>query len=810
MIAVGLVRDVFAPLRDYTIVKRRKAATVAAICKTLKRARPVGGMLVAQLDGRWLRPSEWTTTTVRSGSRLAFYAIPCGGGGGGGRGKGVFQIIGAAFAVAAMIFAGPLGGAIAGALGFAAGTAGFTIASTLASAAIVAGASLLLSAVTPRRGNDASTPINSNREDTSTSYAYSLSAQGNTARIGSPLPVLFGQHRVIPDYAAAPWAEWINNEQFVHILLVISHGIADIDEVRFGDTPISAYEAVQTETITGGGTPTLFETNVYPAPDVSGVVLEAPNDLSTGSNGVAGPFAVCPPGRTTNRIGVDINFPQGLYVANTSGGFNSLGVQWRVDARPVDEAGAVIGPETLVAIENFSASGGSTLNSLGAGVVRNFRGGAFRVGQFTTPLSVSYRYTMPTAQRWAITVRRLDNRDMSASAGHQIAWTGLKGFLGTPALSNLTALALRLKATNQLNDQTFRRVSVLATRRLPLYDIATSTWSAPQRTSSIAAALSSVLMDTETGGRLTARSFDAATLWQLDQVWATRGDRFNGIFDKSATLWDAVEKITTVGRTKAYHQGGVIRFHRDRPQTLPVQAFSTQNMTAGSFEVEYRLPAPDDAPDGVEVEYFDRRTWKPATVTVDMSGVEVAYGSRSNPAREQLFGITDRAHAVREAAYIALANRRRIFPVFDTEMEGLIVSYGDLITIQHDVPRWGASGQVYEWDQATLTGTLLQGVTVDDLSGSWLARFRDDRGRPSAPIAIAQWPSDTTFVLASAPVYVGGAPFTVGTGQGRERTHVSFGRVGEEPMRAIVLGAVPRGRTVKLLTVIENDAVHAN
>lgn len=807
MIAVGIVRDVFSPMRDCTIVRRRKAATVEAICKTLKRARPAGGLLVAHLDGRWLRPSEWAGTVVYPGSRLSFYAIPCGGGGGGG--KSVFQIVGTVVALAALAFAGPLGGAIAGALGFTAGTVGFTIASTLASAAIVAGASLLISAVTPRR-NDASTPINSNREDTSTSYAYSLSAQGNTARIGAPLPVLFGQHRVIPDYAAAPWAEWINNEQFVHILLVITHGIADIDEIRFGDTPISAYEAVQTQTITGSGTPTLFETNVYPAPDVSGVVLEAPNDLSTGSNGVSGPFAVCPPGRTTNRVGVDISFPNGLFLANTSGGFGSLGVQWRVDARPVDDAGAIIGPETLVAIENFSASGGSTFNTLGAGVVRDFRGGGFPAGQFTTPLSVSYRYTMPTSSRWAFTVRRLDTRNMSSSAGHQMAWTGLKGFLGTPALSNLTALALRLKATNQLNDQTFRRVSVLATRRLPLYDIATGTWSAPQRTSSVAAALSSVLMDTQTGGRLPVRSFDAATLWQLDQVWAARGDQFNGIFDRAATLWDAVEKITTVGRTKAYHQGGVIRFHRDRPQTLPVQVFSTQNMTQGSFEVEYRLPNPDDAPDGVEVEYFDRRTWKPSTVTVDMAGVEVAYGSLDNPAREQLFGITDRAHALREASYIALANRRRIFPVFKTEMEGLIVSYGDMITIQHDVPRWGGSGQVYEWNPSTRLVTLFQGVVLDDLAGSWLARFRDDRGRPSEAIPISSWSSDSSFVLTLDPTYPGGAPFPIGTGEGRERTHVSVGKVGDEPIRAIVLGAVPQGRTVKILTVVENDAVHAN
>jgi hypothetical protein len=53
---------------------------------------------------------------------------------------------------------------------------------------------------------------------------------------------------------------------------------------------------------------------------------------------------------------------------------------------------------------------------------------------------------------------------------------------------------------------------------------------------------------------------------------------------------------------------------------------------------------------------------------------------------------------------MAAANRyRRRMVNFRTELEGLIPTYGDLIAIAHDMPRWGESGDVVAYTHPILT-----------------------------------------------------------------------------------------------------------
>ena len=181
------------------------------------------------------------------------------------------------------------------------------------------------------------------------------------------------------------------------------------------------------------------------------------------------------------------------------------------------------------------------------------------------------------------------------------------------------------------------------------------------------------------------------------------------MFDQALTVWKALTRIARVGRAVPFLQGGILRIVRDQPQTLPVALFSPRNIVKGSFKVQYLMPG-DDTADAVTVEYFSSRTWKSDEETVALPD-----SAAEQPAKVSLFGCTDTAIARREGLYMAAANRyRRRTVTFRTELEGLVPTYGDLIAVAHDLPRWGQGGEVIGWDPGARNLTLSEPLEWGD------------------------------------------------------------------------------------------------
>ena len=92
--------------------------------------------------------------------------------------------------------------------------------------------------------------VPSTQQDTTVSRNY-LSAQGNTARLGEAIPVVYGRQRVYPDFASTPYSQFRavgdDNFQYLHHHMVVSQGTVefDRDDIRIGDTPISGYEEIE-------------------------------------------------------------------------------------------------------------------------------------------------------------------------------------------------------------------------------------------------------------------------------------------------------------------------------------------------------------------------------------------------------------------------------------------------------------------------------------------------------------------------------------------------------------------------------------
>ncbi|MEN7283759.1 host specificity factor TipJ family phage tail protein [Pseudomonas aeruginosa] len=167
------------------------------------------------------------------------------------------------------------------------------------------------------------------------------------------------------------------------------------------------------------------------------------------------------------------------------------------------------------------------------------------------------------------------------------------------------------------------------------------------------------------------------------------------------------------------------------------------------------------------------------------------------------FHLATEAHAVREGLYLAAANRyRRRIITLRTELEGLIPTYGDLIAIAHDMPSWGAGGEIVAWDADTHTATLSEPVAFVDGQEHVMA-LRRRNGGVSGPHAVMPGSDTQEVVFADLP------NIPIETGLSAERTHFAFGVAEQWSLLARVIAVRPRGEQMEITCVAEHSAVHS-
>ncbi|MCA1907940.1 MAG: phage tail protein, partial [Magnetospirillum sp.] len=655
--SVIIVTNPFEPVTSRSVHAIEAGLTVGALlldCGIAEESWATGPEIRIGTD---MVPADvYALRVIGKGDIVTVIRWPMGGGGGGGGGKNPLRTVLTIAVLVASIYLGPMA---AVAMGYTAtGTA-----AAMATAAIAMVGSVLVNTVVPApKPSIPSMSWGGSGAIPAASPTYSLQAQGNQARLGQPIPVIYGRHLIYPDLASEPYQDYVGGEQFLYQLHVIGQGEYEIGQIRIEDTPISSFEEVQTEIVPPGGRVTLFDPDVITAAEVAGQELVAPNLLASGDDGFVGPFTANPVDTSAGALGIDVVMPRGLYYANDGGGLDTRTVQWRVDARPVDENGDPLAEWSVLGNESQTAATNSAIR-------------------------LSYRYTVAPG-RYEVRLKRLDTKDTAERAGHEIRWAALRAYLiGQPDFGAVTLLAVKMRATDNLSQRSSRMINVIATRKLPVWS-ASGGWSVPQTTRSIAWAFADACK-AQYGGKLADARIDLKALLALDAVWTARGDSFDAVFDTSMTVWEALTRIARCGRAVPIQQGGIVRIIRDQPQAIPVAMFGPRNIVKGSFKIKYVMPGEDTA-DAVTVEYFSSRTWKPDETTAKLPDSQ-----GDNPAKVNLFGCTGKDHAQREGLYIAANNRyRRRLVTFRTELEGMIPTYGDLVAVTHDMPRWGLGGEV--------------------------------------------------------------------------------------------------------------------
>lgn len=747
--AVVLLRNPFQP--------SQREVMVAHPSQTIRQW--LGAQGIAEFDqptvciknGAPVLRADWAVTPIDG--VVLFITLPQGGGGGGGGKNPLRTVLMIAVMVVATVYGGPLGAS----LGFSG-----NLATAVGSAIIMTAGSALVSALVPLPTPNMPSFAGSGGSLAQPSPTYSLQGQGNYARLAQPIPVVYGRHLVYPDLAATPYGEYQANEQYLHQLHCIGMGEYDIEQIRIEDTPIASFEEVIYQIVPPGSPVTLFNPDVVTAPEVAGQELLA----GTWTGG----FAINPADSEVTHIGIDILLPRGLYYANDAGGLDSRSASWKVEARAIDAKGDPLNDWFTLGSESLTAA-------------------------TTTPQRRTYLYPV-AAGRYEVRATRLDGKDTNSRAGHEVRWGEARGYLagGITFPDNVTLLAIRMRATDNLSQRSSRLINCIVTRKLPVWSV-DSGWSAPLPTRSIAWAFADILRASY-GAKLPDARIDLAALAQLDQVWASRGDQFDGVFDQQVTVWEALTRVARCGRAVPFLQGGIVRLVRDEARLLPVALFSPRNIVKNSLKIQYVMPGEETA-DAVTVEFFSSRTWKPDEVTVSLAG-----SSSTNPAKLRLFGCTTEAHAVREGLYLAAANRyRRRIITLRTELEGLIPTYGDLIAIAHDMPSWGAGGEIVAWDADTKTAKLSEPIAFVDGQEHVMALRRRDGG-VSGPHAVTPGSDAQQVVFADLP------DIPIETGLSAERTHFAFGNAEQWSLLARVIAVRPRGEQVEITCVAEHPAVH--
>ncbi|MES9984348.1 MAG: phage tail protein, partial [Candidatus Thiodiazotropha sp. 6PLUC6] len=616
---------------------------------------------------------------------------------------------------------------------------------------IMMAGSMLINAVFPPPGlPNSATPSTG-------SPTYAMQAQGNAARLGSPIPVNYGRMRIYPDFAAAPYTEFESNEQYLYQLFCIGQGENRVSDIRLDNTPIDNFAEVTTEIVPPLGKVTLFHTAVVTAPEAGGQEMSKPVSL--------GPYTLNDQATEVSRIAVDVVFPGGLMGVNEDNGDEyTIRVHLQISAEAIDDAGEPTG------------EGASIFNNVISGCTRT-----------------AIRRTLAadvTPGRYRVTVQRHTGESPSNEVTH-CSLGAIKGYLvDDNEYGDVTLLAMRVRASANLSDSASRLVNVLCERLIPVWS--GQGWSLPQLTRNPSWAFADAVRS-RYGGDFADREIDLEGLLYLAGLFDDREDRFDGRFDTEQSLWDALGKIGQVCRSGPVRQGNMIRLIRDQHIETPAQAFGMANMS--DFSVDYVMHD-DRTADAVKITYWDEaRDYSETTVLCQLPD-----DTADNPQEVTLFGCTQYEQAWREGMYLAATNReRRQMVSWTTGLEGHIPTFGDLVIINHDLL---GAGQQFGGVVLAKEGAVLTLSADVKLEGEhWYLILRDRHGQPSAPIAIEQGAPNQVRALDTLPY--------IEEDSTREPTHYLIGQGSKVSWPVKITAITPEAdNKVAIAGCIESEFVH--
>ena len=548
---------------------------------------------------------------------------------------------------------------------------------------------------------------------------YSLGGQANKINLGNPVEVIYGNNYAFPSIAAPAYSQFIGNDEYTYILLCLGQGYFQIEQLYIGLTEIESFADITYQVYDPYKFKNdLFPNNVETSSDIAGTNIElfGPNETDYPLGGFSNAYVANEAYTRASRLEVDIILPTGLYALNPADG--SLGLetaQATFQCQLIDDLGNPIGPWQTLATFNQQMANNTPQR--------------FTIGADVSP------------GRYQVRGGRTNATGLATSEADTINWAGLRAFL--PSFSNFggkTMIAIKARATNNLNDNSANQIKCLCTRLLPIWN--GSSWTYPTANVRVDLDASPSALATRNpvwafcdifmaqyGGQMSPSQLDLNTLLTMAGDCATRGDTFDWIFDQKTTVWDIAKAIALVIR--AVPLLNPVSMSRDEPISIPTGVFTQNNIIKDSFKLLSNF-ATIDAYDGLIVTYIDHDSGNTQSVLCTLPDEQGL-----NPQTQQIPGVSSQAQAFYLGMYIRAVLRQVDSIQMQTGEEGFIPTYNDGISITHDLPSlWGQAGLTVAVGSGTNPIIQLdQPVTFDGVH-TYQLQLRKKDGSVSGPYTV--------------------------------------------------------------------------
>ncbi|NMU88419.1 hypothetical protein HGQ98_00765 [Achromobacter ruhlandii] len=709
-------------------------------------------VLRVEHNGREVPLALWQRLIPRHGDMVVISARGLGGGGG----NKVLRTVAMIAVVVVSIIAPYAGPAAWGAVG---ATGGLTVTGALISAGVMIGGSLLVNALLPPLTPTAAKLGTGEKYESSPTYA--ISGGRNQSRPWEPMALVMGTHRVVPDLGATPYTIQIGDDQYLHQIfnLGLQGTSLNLSDFRIGSTPISNYQGVQIEI---SGPDGKLWSVVGNTDSIQGFALSQQDGWVSRVTG-------------DNVFTITVELASRLFRVNDDGSLASRSVDVRIQYRNVNggdwidvgQIGATYATHYWSAVVNtdywstVQAEYGTT-NPDDHYEGQRYRGptdpitGEARVGRWqwrphpyqlgqpwvgiapdplVSPgmpgIRTSGARQEPTrfSASWSVPLGKYEVRVMKVTAdinesreSNETAVSQIISYQDhTADYSGQCRVAVRIKATGQLNGA-LDELNVLAQDVLPVWNGAA--WVVQASSNPAWRFLWFAKGRVVNGVRVFGAGLsDSQIDLEAIKAWGAWCDKkrltFDFVLDRRMSTAAVLQMIARAGRGAMTYQTGRLGVIWDA-EDLPISAmFGPFNVKAGSFKIAYMN---DGSVDEVVLNFVNKDIgWVMDEVRARVPGATTT----TNPLQLDLDGCTNRDMAGREANLIAAAQvwkRRKI--TWETDIEGLVCTRGDVVSFSHDLTVWGYSGRLMPGSG----GTLMKLQNRVPSNGGGIAMLRDPDG----------------------------------------------------------------------------------
>ena len=612
----------------------------------------------------------------------------------GGAGDILRTIAMIAVVVAATYYLGPLAGAYAAEIGLS-GAAASAFTAGVVAVGSMAGM-MVVNAILPPSMTSASFGSSTNLETSST---YSWGQGYNKYQQGTPIPKVFGTHKVTPPIIAK-YIESIDDKQYFHGLYALNDGqIANVSIIKINDESIDNFDNVSIDLRYGTNNQLVIPDFATTRFDKSvNQKLSTDFDTTTSEDGITELTAV-------------VYFPRGLYYMNDKAQTVSHSVKLVIEYSADGSTWYPLTSSTTIstygeyyrydgdgAYQKYNSSGTyiGYVSRLPSGVVLLPNSTNTPIGKtsrlfqvYALTLSYTAPYETITASNTSAFRKTFTKKYLTAGTYQVRAKLYEAPLSGSRYGSDVYFEYLEMGVNDGF---IYPNTALLAIRALATDQLSGST---PVITCDVTANSDnpSLISQTILNEVSNITSFDD-TFTEFQNECTTQNYKCNIVFDSVVNVRQALDLVTLNGRASIQQFGSKYAVIMDKKDILPTQVFTfgMGNILTDTFKQSY-LPINDRA-NIIQVSYYDKDDDYNRTV-VEISNTTYDTAIERKISELNLIGCVDRTQAVKHANYQLKCNRYLSETVqFEAFHDSLVCKYGDIVGVSHDLPQYGYSGRI--------------------------------------------------------------------------------------------------------------------